>query len=103
MFNANGSIDLKPFATEKEKYEDSYVIINFYQIGEKVTYSLQAKIKNRIYAKYPHPEDHLFSSKVDARLDANFQLQNFCFTNKLKKQYYKLMQITQPSLFDDLN
>lgn len=104
MFNANGSIDLKPFATEKEKTEDgSFVIINFYKIGEeKITYSLQAKIQKRIYAKYPHPEDRLFSNKVDARLDADEHLKNFCFANKLKKQYFRLRQIAQPSLFDDL-
>ena len=105
MFNTNGSIDIKPFATEKEKSEDgNFVIINFYKIAEdKIAYSIQAKIQKRIFAKYPHPEDKLCSNKIEARLDADEYLRNFCFANKLKKQYYKLMQITQPSLFDDLN
>jgi len=99
IFSPNGRILVKPFRSDENTFGADSVIIKYYKIFSMVTYSIQAKIQNRIFCKYPHPNDGLYDNVQECKQDARLDLYKFCEQNKLKKAFHRLV----PSLTDQLD
>lgn len=104
FFSQNGRIITEPAKTEKFTNGNDFIEISFYKISVMYTYSFKAQMQKRIYAKYPHPQDEVFDSIRDCKIDAKKHLKIWCDQNKLKKCYSRLVpSITdQLDLFDEL-
>lgn len=99
MFTTHGAISNKPIKSEIENHGKIFIRINFYSINDLYNFSIEANIDHHVFAKYPHPNDKLYNSIIEARQAASALLQSFCINNKLKKQYNHCIS-TQPDLFD---
>lgn len=103
-FSQNGRIIIPPFSTYSNKNGNDYIKISFYKIDSGYTYSVQAQLQKHIYAKWPHPQDTLFTSIWECKMDAKLHLKNYCLQNHLIKKFEHLIPcITdQLDLFDNL-
>lgn len=102
VFSPNGRILLKPFKVEKNSSGNDSVIISYYQFDGVYTYSVQAQMQKRIFAKHPHPQDAVFDSLSECNSAAYDDLKKWTDENRLKKCFARLVpSITmQLSLFD---
>lgn len=104
FFSPNGRILIKPFKVEKNTSGNDSVIISYYTYAGVYTYSIQAQMQKRIFAKHPHPHDEIFLSIAECNTSAFEALKIWCDQNRLKKCFNRLVPpITmQLSLFDFL-
>lgn len=103
-FSANGRITSLPFRTDSHSSGTDQVTIKFYKIKCLMTYSIQAQIQKRIFAKFPHPQTEVFNSIQECKTAARNDLKAWCDQNKLKKAFNRLVpELTdQLDLFDDI-
>lgn len=104
FFSQNGRITVTPCRTDKTEHGADVVTINYYQLSSMFTYSIQAQMQKRIFAKYPHPQNEVFASIDECKISARKDLKAWCDQNKLKKCFTRLVpELTdQLDLFDDL-
>lgn len=98
-FSTNGRIISAPIRTDTTQNGNDKIIINYYQISSLLTYSIQAEIQKKIFCKYPHPQDGLYTTIWECKQDARQHLKTFCEQNKLKKAFSRLV----PTLTDQLD
>lgn len=99
FFSPNGRIIVEPFRTDSNTNGTDYLKINYYKISVMYTYSIQAQMQKRIFAKYPHPQSEVFDSVQECKIAAKKDLQAWCDQNKLKKAFNRLV----PELTDQLD
>ena len=104
FFSPNGRIIVKPFRTDTNKKGTDLLTINYYRISVMYTYSIQAQIQKRIFAKFPHPQTEVFDSIQECKTAAKNDLKAWCDQNKLKKAFNRLVpELTdQLDLFNDI-
>lgn len=104
FFSANGRITVEPFRTDQNESGADFFKINYYRLAGMYTYSVQAQMQKRIFAKFPHPQDELYSTIQECKFAAKNALKNWTDQNRLKKCFTRLVPVVtdQLDLFDDL-
>lgn len=99
FFSQNGRIIIPPMRTDTMTSGRDSLAILIYKFAGVYTYSVQAHMQGRIFAKHPHPQDEVFDTIADCKRAARQALKQWADQNRLKKCFNRLV----PSVTDQLD